>query len=569
MPRMPAPAHDFPASSRGRSASPDPPRITVLANAIEALQANRFDLAETLCAPLARRDPNDTPALLLLGLAAGASGHVERAALLLHSAASGRGEAAHPVNDLIAILHRTGQSGRIEPQYRAVLRLDPADVALLHGLANVLHDDGRGEEAVPLLTEALRLQPLFLPARNLLAIVHADAGRTGAAIAQLRIAAEQAPREAGVWANLGLLLKDDGRFDEALGAYDTAIALAPDDAQIRVNRVVALLRSGQWTKAWPDYEWRLSLAGAQRPRLLPALSRFPGLLGLTILAMHEDGFGDTLHFARYLPLLAARGARVVACVPPPLQRLLRTVPGVSEVCGMDEPLPAHDFQCPFFSLPRVFETTPDTIPAQIPYLLADPVLTEVWNRRLPARPPLGELRVGLVWAGQARPMLPGFATLDGRRSMALATLAPLARVAGVVFVSLQHGPEAAQARSPSPGMVLFDPMPGVADFADTAAIVANLDLVISVDTSVGHLAGGMGKPVFLLDRYDHCWRWLSGRADSPWYPGMRIFRQTCIGDWDPVVRDVTRALREFTGLGPSLTSCFRQIHNSDLGNFRG
>ncbi len=142
-------------------------------------------------------------------------------------------------------------------------------------------------------------------------------------------------------------------------------------------------------------------------------------------------------------------------------------------------------------------------------------------------------------------MLPGFATLDGRRSLALATLGPLAAVPDVSFISLQHGPEAAQAGTPPPGMTLSDPMRAVTDFADTAGIIANLDLVVSVDTSVVHLAGGMGKPVFLLDRYDHCWRWLSGRTDSPWYPGLRIFRQTRIGDWAPVLQQATAALADF------------------------
>jgi hypothetical protein len=222
---------------------------------------------------------------------------------------------------------------------------------------------------------------------------------------------------------------------------------------------------------------------------------------------------------------------------------MRTIAGVMAVHGQNE-TPPHDFYCPFFSLPRAFGTTPETIPAFVPYLRADPGLSNAWRGRLPS----GLLRVGLVWAGQARPTLPGFAVLDGRRSMALTALAPLATVPGVVFVSLQHGPEAAQA-APS-GMTLFDPMADVTDFAATAAIIANLDLVISVDTSVVHVAGAMGKPVFLLDRYDHCWRWLSGRADSPWYPSLRIFRQRRIGEWEPVSREVTAALTDFAASLP-------------------
>jgi Flp pilus assembly protein TadD len=520
-------------------------RIAALTKAISDLTADRFASVTTHCGPLLARNPDDTEALLLFGLAAGARGHTEHAARLLHRAARGRGAADHPFHDLVVILRRTGQPGLVEPQFRALHRLAPDDVSLAHAFAEFLYDTGQSEAAVPVLEEVLRLRPEGMPTRNLLAMALASLGRTEAAIAQLRDVTRRDPTQAGCWANLGLLLKDDGRFEEALAAYGKAVALAPADAQIRVNRVVALLRAGRWTEAWPDYEWRLTLAGhaVRRPRLLPALAGLPELTGRTILAVHEDGFGDTLHFARYLPLLAARGARVIASVPATLARIMRTVPGVAAIHDPDDTVPDHDFYCPFFSLPRAFETVPDSIPAPIPYLRADPALTELWNARLPA----GAVRVGLVWAGQARPMLPGFATLDGRRSMALAALAPLAAVPGVVFVSLQHGKEAAQAGTPSPGMMLFDPMPAVTDFADTAAIIANLDLVVSVDTSVVHLACGMGKPVFLLDRYDHCWRWLSGRVDSPWYPALRIFRQPCMGDWETVSRAATAALAAFAG----------------------
>ena len=520
----------------------DAGRIATLAAAFGALSANRFDLAATLSAPLIAANPDDTEALLLCGLAAGVTGHIQAAAHLLRSAARTRGDVVHPIHDLIGLLRRTGQTAAIEAHFNAALRLEPADRALLYGFGDFLYDSGRFADAVPVLEESLRGDPTHQPSRNLLAMTQAALGRTETAIEHLRHALRLDPYQARVWANLGLLLKDDGGFGEAISAYDAALTLAPLDAQIRVNRVVALLRAGLWADAWPDYEWRLRLADQSvRPRLLPMLATLPDLFGMTILAVHEDGFGDTLHFARYLSALAARGARVVAAVPPVLSRLIQRVEGVAAVCDVEDPWPAHDFYCPFFSLPRAFETTPETIPAPIPYLRADAVPVEDWRQRLPSAP----LRVGLVWAGQARPMLPGFGVLDGRRSMALTAFAPLAEVPGVVFVSLQHGPEAVQAMTPPEGMTLFDPMGAVRSFADTAAIIANLDLVIGVDTAVVHLAGGMGKPVFLLDRYDHCWRWLSGRTDSPWYPAMRIFRQTRIGDWSPVLRAVADALAEF------------------------
>ncbi|HEY1932571.1 MAG TPA: tetratricopeptide repeat protein [Acetobacteraceae bacterium] len=518
-----------------------PQRHVRVAAAYADLQANRFRRAVERCAALLEHDPDDADALLLAGLASGALGEAEHAAAQLQRVAAARPDAAHPVCDLAALLRRIGQPALIEPQFRAALLLAPQDARLSAAFADFLHEAGRSSEAIPLLQVAVRLQPDVQAPRNLLAIALASVGRTAEAMECLRNAVTRTPAEAAIWANLGLLLKDDGRFDEALAAYEQAVALAPDNAQIRVNRVVALLRAGRWAEAWPDYEWRLTLAGGASPWLLPMLSAMPALEGRTVLVEHEDGFGDTLHFARYLPLLARRGAHVVARVPRALRRVMQTVPDVAVVRTLDDPLLEYDYRCPMFSLPRVFQTTPQTIPAPIPYLYADPIAAAGWARRLPR----GRPRVGLVWAGQARPGLPGFAALDSRRSMRLEQMAPLAAVPHVAFISLQHGPEAVQARTPPDGMTVFDPMADVADFADTAAIIANLDLVISVDTAVVHLAGALGKPVYLLDRYDHCWRWLSGRADSPWYPSMRIFRQPQIGDWGPPLRDATAALATF------------------------
>jgi hypothetical protein len=324
-----------------------------------------------------------------------------------------------------------------------------------------------------------------------------------------------------------MVLKVEGHFPQSIEAHDRAVALAPADPRLRVNRAVALLKAGAWERAWNDYEARLELTDTplvDPARLMKSLRPGDSLSGETILALHEDGFGDTLQFLRYLPLLAARGARVVALVPPALARVMRGVPGVAAVVSDRRRLPAHDFVCPMFSLPRVFGTTVATIPP-VPMLAMDQALMRQWARR----PPGGKLRVGLVWAGQARPSLPGFGTLDRRRSCGLAAFAPLFGVAGASFVSLQAGPAARQPRPT--GFELADPMQDVTDFADTAAIIAGLDLVVSVDTSVVHLAGLVGKPVFLLDRYDGCWRWLSGRDDSPWYPALTIFRQERPDDW--------------------------------------
>jgi hypothetical protein len=427
-------------------------------------------------------------------------------------------------------------------EQRDRLRMTPDDHELRYRLAEFLHGSHQLDEATAVLSEGLRRTPDWAAAHQLLGIVLADLGRFGAAIGQFRRVATLAPEQAGGWANLGAMLKMEGRFDAALKAYDRAVALSPANARIRVNRTVALLHAGRLREAWPEFEWRLALSdtpGLGTDCLMPALSNLGDVGKRTILVTHEEGFGDTLQFMRYLPLLAQRGMRVLVRVPKPLERVLRSMEGVAELLCGDTVVPSFDFQCPFVSLPRVFDTSIATIPGKVPYVSVDPALVRAWRTKCVS----GDgMRVGLVWAGQARPHLPGFEVTDGRRSTQLATLAPLAAVKAARFVSLQMGPAAVEARRPPAGLVLSDPMAEVTDFADSAAIIANLHVVVTVDTSIAHLAGAMGKPVLLLDRYDNCWRWLSGRVDSPWYPSLRIFRQKRLGEWGPVITRVVAAL---------------------------
>ena len=411
---------------------------------------------------------------------------------------------------------------------------------LREGFARFLRAAGDADGAIAVLREGLRQDPSSATAQHAIGIALAELAHIPEAIWHLEQAVGINPGFAAGWASLGLLLRAEGRFGSALAAYEQAIVRAPADPRFRVDRALALLHAGRWTEAWPEFEWRLQLPGVHRLRLdqlLRPLAESDNLVGRTVLLTHEGGAGDALQCLRYIPLLAERGARVAAWVPASLERLVAAMPGVAEVAATDAAPPVFDLHCPFFTLPRVFATTPATIP-RAPYLQADPRLAAAWARRLPA----SGMRIGLVWAAQARPGLHGLPRLDRRRSVGLAALAPLAAIPGLCLVSLQKGAAAEQARTPPAGMVLHDPTPEIEDFADTAAVIANLDLVVSVDTAVAHLAGAMGKPVFLLDRYDNCWRWLSGRADSPWYPSMTIFRQEHMGDWAAPVRRAMAAL---------------------------
>ncbi len=494
-------------------------RKRTLGVVLEALEAGLWHAAETLCATI---HPGDPDAELLLGLARAGKGEIGAAARLLDRIAAARPALQHPCNDFV----RLCPNGPVAPLFQACLSLAPGNRRLRHDFANWLMDQNRPAEAEAVLRHAAD----SAAGRHLLGLALTGQGRFRDAAGHFQTAAALDPGPAMAWANLGMTLKIEGRFDEALAAYDEALARSPDDASIRVNRMVALLQAGRWAEAWGEGDWRLRLPGYRglgADRLLPPAA---DVAGRTVLLTHEEGFGDTIQFLRYAPLLAERGATVVARMPAPLMRLAQRVPGVSSVIAEDAALPPYDWHCPMVSLPRAFGTTPDTIPPGD--YLAVPAST-------------GTRRIGLVWAGQARPWLPGFAALDSRRSVGPDVFAPLTRLGGVRFVSLQTGPAAALKPS---GLDIEDPMAGVRDFIDTAGIVAGLSLIVSVDTAIVHLAGAMGKPVFMLDRYDNCWRWLTGRSDTPWYPNMTIFRQTRPHDWtEPMARLVAAIEAELLG----------------------
>jgi Flp pilus assembly protein TadD len=511
-----------------------------LAAALRLLSSGTWLEAEMTARQAMVVDPDDPHAEMVAGLAVAAMGEMDRAAPILVGAAARRPGAAHPCAEL-ARLQPPLPRPLVERQFRACLGLTPADGRLRLDFAAFLLETARAGEAEGFLADV----PDSAARQHLMGLVLAELGRFRAAIGCFERAAALDPDAGPSWSNLGMVLKVEGRFADAIAAHDRAVALEPDNHRFRVNRAVALLKMGAWEPAWRDYEARLSLAGApafDADRLMPSLRPNERLDGVTVLVVHEDGFGDTMQFLRYVPLLAERGARVVACVPSVLERLMRLVPGVAEVVIPCRRMPAHDYVCPMFSLPRVFGTTVGTIPPA-PVLVPD----AAWVRRAVGLVPSAGLRAGLVWAGQARPSVPGFATLDRRRSAGLAVFAPLFDVPGVSFVSLQAGAAAHQARLDVVATIaprLADPMWNVDDFADTAALIANLDVVVSVDTSVVHLAGLLDKPVFLLDRYDGCWRWLSGRTDSKWYPRLTIFRQDRPNDWSAPMARVAAALRE-------------------------
>ncbi|PKU26002.1 tetratricopeptide repeat protein [Telmatospirillum siberiense] len=441
--------------------------------------------------------------------------------------------------------HQSGRLTEAEVLYRAVLDDIPDHAASLYNLGLIALGNGRADQAVPLISRAVAQKSDDPHAHYNLGVAYHATGRPSEAANAYERALDLHPSYTTARNNLGAALMELGQPARAAEAYRSAIEQQPDYPEAHYNLGTALLKQGAFAEGWHEFEWRFrggarSIAAREIAR---PLWQGEDLAGRTILLHAEQGFGDALQFARYAPLIARRGARVILEVHRPLTRLLATIPGISRVVALGEPLEDFDYHLPLMSAPRLLETTVDTIPAAIPYISANTVLTTIWHERLATLP---GLKVGLVWAGEPRPDNPEANAIDRRRSIALARMAPLLAVPRVSFVSLQKGAASAQKNDVAPAHRPHDWMDEIGDFADTAALVANLDLVITVDTAVAHLAGALGKPVWILSRFDGCWRWLEDRDDTPWYPSARLFRQKAPGDWDEVIARVAAELERRT-----------------------
>lgn len=429
--------------------------------------------------------------------------------------------------------------------YRRALRLSPDHPGAWNNLASAVWELNDGQGAVRFCRRSVALKPDHPDPYANLGYVQRSQARNGDDFAEAATLCRQAlrinPSHVSALNNLGIVNLDLGQLDEAERLFNRTLAAEPKHPDARFNLSLALLKAGRLKEGWDHYEARWETG--QLPTVNGQLRAWQGepLNGATILLHAEQGHGDTLHFVRYAPLVAARGGRVVLAVQPSLKRLVAGMPGVAAVHALTDPFPKPEFHCPLMSLPRLLGTELGTIPGGIPYLYPPAEAIGKWlGQPLPG----AGLRVGLVWSGDPRPGLLRANLTDRRRSMSLHDLAPLAEVPDLRFVNLQMGGPAAQLTEPPVGMDIHDPMGAITDFADTAALVMRLDLVITVDTSVAHLVGALGKPVWVMSRYDGCWRWLQDRDDTPWYPTMRLFRQTAPGDWTTVIRRVADALRQ-------------------------
>ncbi len=475
-----------------------------------------------------------------------------------------------------ALAHQ--QAGRFEEAERHLYRalaLDPGSAEVHLHLGNLFSTLGRHDASLNCCLEAVRLAPGLAQGRNNLGNAYRDVGRMDEAIAEYRravslddslpeahfnlgVALQRGgedveaiecyrralrlrPGLAAGHLNLGLLLEEREDTGGAIDAYGAAIAAEPGMVEAHVNLGMQLLLAGRLAEGWIEYEWRLRYPEYSGADLAARAARWTGagLGGRTILLEAEQGFGDAIQFLRYAAMVSARGGKVLVRCAPELASLVANAPGVAEVVPRGAPLPAFDAWCPLPSLPYLFGTTLDNLPARVPYLQAESAKAARWKDRLADGP--AACRVGLVWASQSKHRT------TPTKSVPLARLAPLAGVEGVRFYSLQKGEAAGEALRAPHGLRIADLSEELADFSDTAAAVANLDLVISVDTAVAHLAGAMGRPVWTLLRFAPDWRWLLVREDCPWYPTMRLFRQTRPGDWDAAIAALRQALPAFAG----------------------
>lgn len=506
-------------------------------------------------------DPAHADAHYNYGITLHEQGDLERASTAYRCALAEN--PAHPEswNNLGVVLKTQGMLEEAQQCYATVLSYQPNHVTALFNMG-VLHADAmRFEEALSCYRRTLEVQPDYIDAIFNMGVVYRSQGALQEAAGRFERASVLRPDNHAAFQNLGAVQYELGHFDVARASYARALTLSPDHPEIRYSLGLIALAEGNYTQGWEEYEWRwLGAESSRRHRrdFLQPLWQGQDLAGKTILLHAEQGLGDTLQFVRYVPLVVQKGGRIILECQAPLARLLRSIPGADTVICRGDPLPPFDWHCPLMSLPRAFGTTLDTIPARQPYLAADALNVQDWKTRLGQK---SALRVGLVWAGNPRHFSVQLSQIDRRRSVRLAQFGPLSRFKGVEWVSLQVGEAVSEMEDRSHGLNLRDFTTHLRDFEDTAALVANLDLVISIDTSVVHLAGALGIPVWLLSRYDACWRWLRERDDSPWYPCMRIFRQPSPGDWASVIDNVADMLVELSRDGEQIGISANRVEN--------
>jgi tetratricopeptide (TPR) repeat protein len=423
--------------------------------------------------------------------------------------------------------------------HRAALAIRPDDPAAHGNLGNILQRQGRLDEAAASYRRMLAVAPRVAEAHFGLGLVAREQSQLAEARQCFHRALELKPDFAQAHCELGRLALEAGQPHDALAHYRRGVELAPHSADAHLHLAYALLLTGQLAEGWREYEWRLAIPAIEsRPPVEPRWQGEPLAAG-TILLRCEQGYGDALMAIRYARFVRQRVREVMVECRQPLAGLLAHAAGVEGIIVRGQPRPRFDVHASLLSLPGIFGTTLDTIPAQVPYLDCDPALAAHWRAELSCSP---AFKIGIAWQGN-----PDYDN-DRARSIPLAEFAPLSRLSGVRLYSLQLGPGREQLAQFADRWPIVDLADRIGDFHDTAAIMRNLDLVISADSAPAHLAGALGVPAWIALAHAADWRWLVGRSDSPWYPTLRLFRQTSRGDWPsafaPIASELARLVAE-------------------------
>jgi tetratricopeptide (TPR) repeat protein len=555
---------------------PEPTLQQIFEQAMYEHRDGRLREAEQHYREVLAREPLHAIATHHLGVIADQTGHRQAAVDLLRRAAALSPNWPEAHSDLGNLLRQNGQPDAAIAACMRAIELRPDYPEAYNNLGCAFRTIGRFDDAVAALRKAIALKPNFGEAYNNLGNALRDMGQINEALAALRQAVALKPDYAELHCNLGNTFFGKGQLNEAIAAYqqaiilrpnyaeahvaiaaafanlgrredaipsiERAVSLKPDSAEIRWTFAWVLLILGDFNRGWAAYDcrfttqewkWRFQRWASLGYDLSKPQWNGEDLTGRRILLLVEPGFGDTFQFARYVPMVARRGGHAILACAPEQMRLFQCFKEHATVVNQILDC-KFDVHCALGSLPRAFKTTLETIPADVPYLRADDGLIAKWKARMPAN----RLKIGLVWSGDVR--------ATARRAVTLRQLAPLFKTPASWFVSLQKGHAAVQIKG-APELAVADWSDELTDFAETAALMTNLDLIISSDTSTAHLAGALGRTIWTFLPFGADWRWLLDRADSPWYPTMRLFRQNTLGDWGEVIDRVAQALSAFRG----------------------
>jgi tetratricopeptide (TPR) repeat protein len=515
-----------------------PDYLDALSNLGEALcRKGRFDQAIAACRRVISLRPDSPDALNTLGIALAGGRNWEAAINAFRLAIAQRPNFAQAHDNLGNAFFRQGKVRHAIDSHRAALAIDATSADALNNLGAALMEIGQLDDAERALSRALELHPGFLDAQINLGNAFCRLGRIDQSLSILRSARSLKPDSFDASLGLANALTAGRELDEADALYRSVLAMRPVDPLAHSNLGYLLLLRGDFERGWPEAQWHYRLTD-KPARPIPQCPQWDGtdLAGRRILLRADQGFGDCIQFARYIPMVAQPGAKITLACYPELHRLLKnSAPGVCQAIDQwllpENPLNAFDVQCPLPLLPGVFKTTLQTIPSATPYLTPDPADVQHWRKRIGEH---SRFKVGLAWSG--RPEFIHYRT----RSVPVEKFAPLMQLPNVRLFSLQKAKSAEHENRAK--IQIIDWTDELDDFADTAALLANLDLLITSDTAVAHLAGAMGKPVWLLLPFVPDWRWMLDRADSPWYPTMRLFRQPKSGDWDTPIHEAAEAL---------------------------